>query len=84
MQDALDDKDASVRAAAVHAIALRNDTGLEKDVIPLFDDKNEAVRVRAAAAYLRMELIKSTARKPAPNQKSKKGSAVLNSGANKN
>ncbi len=81
---ALQDKDASVRAAAVHAIALRNDSGLEKDLIPLLEDKNEAVRVRAAAAYLRMEWIKSTTRRPAPNQKPKKRPAALNSGANKN
>ena len=60
LQDALIDKDWSVRAAAVHAIAVRNDPALEKYLLPLFGDKNEAVRVRAAAGYLRLEAIKST------------------------
>jgi HEAT repeat protein len=58
-QDALTDKDWSVRAAAVHAIALRNNPALEKDLLPLFEDKKEAVRVRAAAGYLRLESVKS-------------------------
>lgn len=60
LQDALTDKDWSVRAAAVHAIALRNDPALESDLVPLFEDNKEAVRVRAAAGYLRLESIKST------------------------
>ncbi len=59
LQDALTDKDWSVRAAAVHAIALRNDPALEADLVPLLEDKKEAVRVRAAAGYLRLEAIKS-------------------------
>lgn len=59
LQDALTDKDWSVRAAAVHAIALRNDPSLEMDLIPLMEDHKEAVRVRAAAGYLRLEGIKS-------------------------
>jgi HEAT repeat protein len=59
LQDALADKDWSVRAAAVHAIALRNDPALESDLVPLLEDKKEAVRVRAAAGYLRLEAIKS-------------------------
>jgi HEAT repeat protein len=59
LQDALADSDWSVRAAAVHAIALRNDPTLEPDLVPLFDDSKEAVRVRAAAGYLRLEAIKS-------------------------
>jgi HEAT repeat protein len=59
LQDALADKDWSVRAAAVHAIALRNDPALEPDLVPLLEDKKEAVRVRAAAGYLRLESIRS-------------------------
>jgi HEAT repeat protein len=59
LQDALNDKDWSVRAAAVHAIALRNNPALEKDLLPLFEDKKEAVRLRAAAGYLRLESVKS-------------------------
>jgi len=60
LQDALADKDWLVRAAAVHAIALRNDPALESDLLPLLEDKKEAVRVRAAAGYLRLESIRST------------------------
>jgi HEAT repeat protein len=72
--DALADKDASVRAAAVHAIALRNDPALEKDLIPLLDDPKTPVRFRAAAGYLRLELVKATppVKKPAPKAPAKK------------
>jgi HEAT repeat protein len=59
LQDALADKDWSVRAAAVHAIALRNDPALQSSLVPLFEDRKEAVRVRAAAGYLRLEAIKA-------------------------
>jgi HEAT repeat protein len=58
LRNALADMDWSVRAAAVHAIAVRNDPALEADLIPLFEDKKEAVRVRAAAGYLRLDEIK--------------------------
>jgi HEAT repeat protein len=61
LNDALTDKDWSVRAAAVHAIALRNDPASEPSLVPLFEDKKEAVRVRAAAGYLRLESIQATA-----------------------
>ncbi len=54
---ALSDKDWSVRAAAVHAIALRNDPALKQEFVPLFDDKKDAVRFRAAAGYLRLTLL---------------------------
>ncbi len=60
LEDALTDKDWSVRAAAVHAIALRNNPALEMDLVPLMEDRKEAVRVRAAAGYLRLEGMKST------------------------
>jgi HEAT repeat protein len=59
LRDALADSDWSVRAASVHAIALRNDPALIGDLIPLLDDKKEAVRDRAAAAYLRLETIRT-------------------------
>jgi len=59
LEDALGDSDWSVRAAAVHAIALRNDPALIGNLIPLLDDKKEAVRDRAAAAYLRLEAVRS-------------------------
>ena len=58
LRDALSDSDWSVRAAATHAIALRNNPALKTDLIPLFDDKKEAVRVRAGAGYLRLAGIK--------------------------
>jgi HEAT repeat protein len=67
LREALIDKDASVRAAAVHALALRNDVNLQPDFLPLFEDKKENVRLRAAAGYLRLELIKKTP-KPAPKK----------------
>jgi HEAT repeat protein len=60
LQDALADSDWSVRAAAVHALALRDDPARMPDLVPLLDDKKEAVRVRAAAGYLRLYAIKST------------------------
>jgi len=58
-RDALTDGDWSVRAAAVHSIAVRDDPALQADLVPLLDDKKEAVRVRAAAGFLRLEVIKS-------------------------
>jgi len=57
LRHALSDKDGSVRAAACHAIALRGDPKLQADLLPLLDDKKQAVRLRAAAGYLRLEWI---------------------------
>src|SRR5262249_25705299 len=59
LREALEDKDASVRAAAVHSLALRNDPSIERDLIPLLDDKKEPVRLRAAAGYIRLQLIRN-------------------------
>jgi HEAT repeat protein len=58
LREALTDKDASVRAAAVHSLALRNDPALQTDLIPLMEEKKEGVRLRAAAGYLRLQLIR--------------------------
>jgi HEAT repeat protein len=55
--DALLDKDFRVRAAAVHSLALRDDPSLRPDLDPLIADPNEAVRLRAAAALLRLSAI---------------------------
>jgi HEAT repeat protein len=66
LMDALSDKDWSVRAASVHALALRNDPALLPNVSPLIDDKKEAVRLRAAAACLRLESLKSAPARRAP------------------
>ncbi|HTW65205.1 MAG TPA: HEAT repeat domain-containing protein [Bryobacteraceae bacterium] len=62
IKDALYDKDWSVRAAAVHALVLRDQPALEADITPLLDDKSQPVRLRAAAGFLRLEEIKHTPR----------------------
>jgi len=61
LKDALRDKNWTVRAAAVHAIALRDDPALKKELIPLLDDDKEGVRMRTAAAYLRLTAIEAAA-----------------------
>ena len=68
LRDALSDKDWSVRAAAVHSLCLRNDPALKKDLEPLLEDGKEAVRMRAAAGYLRLSKIQAglAARKSTP------------------
>jgi HEAT repeat protein len=65
LRDGLTDKDWSVRAASVHAVALRDTPALAGDIAPLFDDKNEAVRLRAAAGWLRLDALKAALPKPA-------------------
>jgi HEAT repeat protein len=72
LRDALTDSDWSVRAAAVHALALRNDYALVGDLIPLLDDKKEAVRDRAAAGFLRLEAVQSAGAKNAQKAALKK------------
>ena len=62
LRDALSDKDWSVRAAAVHSMSLRNDPALKKELEPLLQDDNEAVRLRAAAGCLRLSAIAASAR----------------------
>ena len=57
LKEALLDKDWSVRAAAVHSLALRDDPALEKDLEYMLDDEKEAVRLRAAAGILRLSAI---------------------------
>lgn len=57
LEEALTDKDWSVRAAATHSLALRNTPEVRKELVPLFEDKKEEVRYRAAAAYLRLEKV---------------------------
>jgi HEAT repeat protein len=64
-RDGLRDKDASVRAAAVHTIAVRDDPALMSDLLPIMDDSKEAVRLRAAAGYVRLYGIKVNSAKPA-------------------
>ena len=65
LKDALLDMDWSVRAAAVHSLALRDDPALKRDLEPLLDDDKAPVRLRAAAGILRLSAIeaKQTRRK---------------------
>ncbi len=72
LREGLGDKTWSVRAASAHAIAIQNNTDLQSDLIPLLDDKKEAVRVRASAAYIRLELIKSEKTKVQKVKKTKR------------
>ena len=62
LREGLSDKEWSVRAAAVHSLALRNDPALEEEIVPLLEDSKEPVRLRAAAAYLRLETVKANRR----------------------
>jgi len=55
VESALTDKEWSVRAAAAHLIALHPFPQFREDLIPLLDDNKDAVRVRAAAAYIRLQ-----------------------------
>ena len=64
LRDALLEKDASLRAAAVHCLALKNNVAFKKDITPLLDDDKEAVRLRAAAAYARLSTMQGG--RPAP------------------
>jgi len=57
LREALSAKDWSVRAAAVNSLALRNQHEVRSDLVPLLDDNREAVKYRAAAAYLRLERL---------------------------
>jgi len=57
LKDARIVKDFRVRAAAVHVLALRNDPALRADLEPLINDDKEEVRLRAAAALLRLSAI---------------------------
>jgi HEAT repeat protein len=54
---ALRDDDWSVRAAATQVIAQTAQADLRESLLPLFDDKNQKVRLRAAGAYLRLSLV---------------------------
>jgi HEAT repeat protein len=61
LRDALHDKNWTVRAAAVHAMAIRDDPSVKKDLAPLLEDEKEGVRLRAAAAYLRLSAVEAYA-----------------------
>lgn len=57
LKDALFDKDWHVRAAAVHSLAVRNNPAILKDLEPTLEDDHEEVRLRGAAAWLRLTAI---------------------------
>jgi HEAT repeat protein len=59
LKEALTEKDSSLRAAAVHALALSNRVAYKKDIAPLLADDKETVRLRAAAAYLRLSAVQA-------------------------
>lgn len=59
LKDAIEDKDTSLRAAVVHAMALRDDPTLLPLLVPRFDDQKQSVRLRAAAAYLRLAWLRA-------------------------
>jgi hypothetical protein len=44
-----------VRAAAVHLVATHPYPGFRQNLVALLDDNKEAVRLRAAAAYIRLQ-----------------------------
>ena len=52
---ALSDKEWSVRAAAAHLVAMHPFPEFQQNLVSLLDDNKDAVRVRAAAAYIRLQ-----------------------------
>jgi HEAT repeat protein len=71
LKAALQAKEWPVRAAGVHALVLRDDPVFQADIVPLLDDKTEAVKLRVAAGYLRLETIKN-APKPESSKPARK------------
>ncbi len=70
LRDAMYDANWTVRAAAVHSLALRNDPSIQKELVVMLGDEKEGVRLRAAAAYLRLSAIHAKPRaRPAPKAK---------------
>ena len=69
VESALSDKEWSLRAAAAHLVAMHPFPQFRENLIPLLDDKKDAVRVRAAAAYIRLQ--HSTKARPAGRNESK-------------
>lgn len=67
LRTSFDDDDWTVRAAAIHIVATGNYHWLKPKVANLIADKKAKVRLRAAAAYLRIETNRSP--KPMPLRK---------------
>jgi HEAT repeat protein len=64
VRQGLTDKDWSVRGAAAHVIATHPFDQLQSSLVPLLDDDKDAVRFRAAAAYLRLSESPAKTSKP--------------------
>jgi HEAT repeat protein len=75
LKDALLDMDWSVRAAAVHSLALRDDAALKPDLEPMLNDDKTPVRLRAAAGVLRLSAIEEDQAKKKPAKSVRKGAA---------
>jgi HEAT repeat protein len=60
VESALSDKEWSVRAAAAHLVAMHPFPQFRENLVPLLDDNKDAVRVRAAAAYIRLQHVPKT------------------------
>jgi HEAT repeat protein len=67
LKDALSDKAWTVRAAAVHSLALQNDLRFKDDLAPLLEDDNEAVQFSAAAGFLRLSAMPDPPGAPVPS-----------------
>jgi HEAT repeat protein len=64
LQSGLSDKDWTVRAAAAQMIAFTARSGMREELVPLFEDKTEKVRFRAAGAYLHLALLPKIEKAP--------------------
>jgi HEAT repeat protein len=60
LEAASEDKEWIVRATALKAMGLRNDPSLASKMVPMLDDKSDAVRFSAAASILRLTFTPPT------------------------
>ncbi len=65
----LSDKEWSVRAAAVHVVAVHPYPDLQANLFALMDDRKDAVRYRAAAAFLRLAKNAPRIQRPTPAER---------------
>ncbi len=54
---AMQEKEWTTRASAVHVVAMHDDPSVIDKFVPLMDDKKDQVRFRAAAGYIRLYII---------------------------
>ena len=69
VKSALSAKEWSERAAAAHVVATHPFPALGQKLLPLLDDKKSAVRLRAAAAYIRLRYPSPGPRAPSPHSR---------------